>query len=390
MGQTSQYHLERMLPELYDLEEKKIFSADEIRSIIRRRTAFENALDNRGQEVQDYVRYCEYELRLDQLRKKRVDRLVKGDEAGQGQKKTGPSDYAGPRRIIYLLGRATKKYPRNVQLWQDYISFVSKLHRRSRSMSTPRLLGKILANAIQMNPLEPRFWVMAIRHEWQEVGHVEGGRALAQRAVRLLDDKSEVQPVLAQIWLAWIELELAWVDRVKQRRVVLGLPEAVKKSSSEDERPGSAGDQAGDQVILTLLDAAMSSCSRDWKMAMEIGNLVTRMRPKSDLEAKVRQVVKEGIIKWARADVHDIALVAVLRWPLDRFMMLHQAEESWTSDPDLVDVMKELMTGFEGVIKEGRTSVKPDYHSLLVTLSNVIKEEHLQRLLQHKIVQYGP
>jgi U3 small nucleolar RNA-associated protein 6 len=64
-----------MLAELKDLGEKGLFSASEIKHIIKKRTAFETALVRRIPNKNDYLRYAAYEMGLEALRRKRVARL---------------------------------------------------------------------------------------------------------------------------------------------------------------------------------------------------------------------------------------------------------------------------------------------------------------------------
>jgi U3 small nucleolar RNA-associated protein 6 len=47
---------------------------DEIREIVKRRTAFERALIRRVARKEDFLRYAAYELNLDALRKMRLKR----------------------------------------------------------------------------------------------------------------------------------------------------------------------------------------------------------------------------------------------------------------------------------------------------------------------------
>lgn len=91
-----QLNLERLLPELRDLEKKKIFtrvgacigcgrmevhskltllSQREIDEIVKRRTAFENSLIRKGSNEQDWLMYIEYEKKLELLRKIRYNKL---------------------------------------------------------------------------------------------------------------------------------------------------------------------------------------------------------------------------------------------------------------------------------------------------------------------------
>ena len=90
-----QLALERFLPELRDLQRKKIFSEvrfrllsaffynfsisflspqEEISEIVTKRRAFEVACSKRDVKPVDFLRYLEYEVRLEKLRKLRAKR----------------------------------------------------------------------------------------------------------------------------------------------------------------------------------------------------------------------------------------------------------------------------------------------------------------------------
>jgi hypothetical protein len=70
-----QYSLEASLPELKDLQTNGIFSSEEIKEIIKRRTKFELQLIRRQPRKKDFLDYIEYEMALERLRRKRVARL---------------------------------------------------------------------------------------------------------------------------------------------------------------------------------------------------------------------------------------------------------------------------------------------------------------------------
>lgn len=57
------------------MQKKSIFTPVEIKSIIKRRTEFEYALARRVVKKEDFLKYLEYEMNLEALRRKRVKRL---------------------------------------------------------------------------------------------------------------------------------------------------------------------------------------------------------------------------------------------------------------------------------------------------------------------------
>lgn len=67
----------QMLQELNDLVDKKLFTQKEVKHIMKKRTAFETTLIRRVAKKADYLRYITYEMGLEQLRRKRVDRMSK-------------------------------------------------------------------------------------------------------------------------------------------------------------------------------------------------------------------------------------------------------------------------------------------------------------------------
>lgn len=64
-----------MLAELKDLVDKDLFTKAETKAIMKKRTQFETALVRRVAKKSDFLRYAAYEMGLEQLRRKRVERL---------------------------------------------------------------------------------------------------------------------------------------------------------------------------------------------------------------------------------------------------------------------------------------------------------------------------
>jgi hypothetical protein len=69
------FQLESTLPELRDLEEKGLFTKQELRQITLKRTKYESALVKRAGKPEDYLDYAKYEIGLEKLRRLRWKRL---------------------------------------------------------------------------------------------------------------------------------------------------------------------------------------------------------------------------------------------------------------------------------------------------------------------------
>ena len=104
----------------------------EVKAVVKRRTHFEYALKRRIARKADFLRYIEYEINLEALRKRRKDRL--------GSIITGASisDHAGHRRIHFIFERLLRRFKGDVRLWLQYIDFA----RRTGSLNA---LGRIMA-----------------------------------------------------------------------------------------------------------------------------------------------------------------------------------------------------------------------------------------------------
>lgn len=142
---------------VYDLKKKM-----EITSIVKKREKFEYALKRRISKKADFLRYIEYEMNLEALRKKRRARMV-------SDTKHTISDYAGPRRINFIYKRCLKKFHGDMSIWLQYINYV-------KTTGASRTLGKIFAEAIQLHPMNEKVWIMAAAWEWEENANIVAAR----------------------------------------------------------------------------------------------------------------------------------------------------------------------------------------------------------------------
>ncbi|PVU97344.1 hypothetical protein BB560_005745 [Smittium megazygosporum] len=214
MAETVQYRLEGMIPELEDFERKGIFS----RYLIKRRQP----------KIQDFLRYIEYELNLDLLRKKRKTR-------SKISRKFTVSDRVIKERIIGLFEKAIEKHRGVKELWNQYISFVRDLEEKEQDRQRNTQIGqlgqyarvmKLYARAIQNFPNEPDFWVKAALFEFEINNNDGNARRLMQRGIRLNNKNTEM-------WLEYCKLELSFAEKIKLRRKILLGEDTSDAESSE-------------------------------------------------------------------------------------------------------------------------------------------------------------
>lgn len=127
-----QFQIESTLPELKDLDTKGLFTRGELGQITARRTKWETALVKRVARREDYLGYAQYEAGLERLRRARVKRLGM-DKAGVPRSISGHSIV---RRVLYILRRATDKFPYDLGVWLAYVDYA-----RSEGMTKVVLQG---------------------------------------------------------------------------------------------------------------------------------------------------------------------------------------------------------------------------------------------------------
>lgn len=103
MGDLIQRLMEEMIPELEDLQAKKIFSPSEIKVIVKKRTDFEYRIKAKIPHLPDFLRYIQYEVNLERLRVKRKEKLP-------APMQPSASDVSSNRRVSFIFDRALRKF----------------------------------------------------------------------------------------------------------------------------------------------------------------------------------------------------------------------------------------------------------------------------------------
>lgn len=201
MGDTVQRLMEEMVPELEDLEKKKILSKNEIQSLVSHRQDFEYKLRRKHVSKLDFLRAIQYELNLTALKERRRSRL--------GIDKKGVSDFASMKRVAFLYERALRKFHHDVTLWKQYLEY-------SRRIGSHHAISKILPRAIQLNSKDISLWLLHASWESDTNNNIDGARTILQRALRL-------NAGARQAWLAFFQLEMRFIAKMLERRRRMGL-----------------------------------------------------------------------------------------------------------------------------------------------------------------------
>ncbi|KAL5121054.1 U3 snoRNP protein [Pleosporales sp. CAS-2024a] len=242
----ARFYLEQSATELVELERKKIFSREEIRSIAQKRSDFEHTINARGSHPSDYMRYIAFEKNVDALRRKRIQRL--------GVRYKG----AGQRTIYFLYHRATRKFSGDLTLWMQYIEF-------ARKDKAYRRLNDIFTSAARLHPTKPELWVHAAHYFMDTQADITNARSYMQRGLRFCRQSE-------YLWLEYAKLETIYVAKIAGRRRILGLDVDPAKAqtaddgdvdmialpavTAEDMDPSLQQDHGADEVALQHVAAA--------------------------------------------------------------------------------------------------------------------------------------
>lgn len=232
----------------------------------------------------DFVRYAEYEMNLDVLRKKRVKRL--------GIRSAG---FNGQRRIFFVLDRAVRKFHGDINLWVQYIEY-------ARKQKAHKKLSLIFTDALRLHPTSADLWVYAAKHVLDDHGDMTQARSYMQRGLRFCKSSRT-------IWTQYAKLELIYIAKLVARQKILGLDEESQKPkqieseidnpdadmialpslTAEDINPSTGEDGGVDQVALqnlnstpalggaiplTIFDTASKNFDNDDRFSQEFFDMV--------------------------------------------------------------------------------------------------------------------
>ncbi len=297
----ARYYLEQSVPELKEYERKKIFTADEITSIARKRSDFEHKINARGSTPADYARYAEFEINVDALRRKRVKRL--------GIKAT---THNGKRRIFFIFDRGTRKHPGDVDLWMQSIDF-------ARKQKAYKKLQQIFTNVLRLHSKKSELWIYAAQFAVDENGDMTEARSYMQRGLRFCKGTRAM-------WLEYARLEMSYIAKIHARREILGITSGGSANGAESlvedenlmqlpkltamdvnpEVEGEGSDNTalqkldstpvlGGAIPIAIFDAAMAhfddaSFALDFfDMVVEYGDLQASRKVAAHVEARVLQ-----------------------------------------------------------------------------------------------------
>ncbi|KAM0790144.1 hypothetical protein ACM66B_005466 [Microbotryomycetes sp. NB124-2] len=309
-----QLALERLLPELRDLERKKVFTKDEIHDIVTKRREFERALATRDVKPLDFVRYIDYEQKLEKLRRKRAARIQKTT-------KRTLSDHSIAAHVTQLHRQSVRRFPESISLWNAFVA-------HTLTQDSPTLVSRTLSSAIAMHPTHVDFWLMASRWESEGDekgmggGNTEGARRLCMRALRFLNGDKHKE---ARVWQEWIRLETSFAEKTRARWTLLGIGKG-KNGTEEIKRVKLLGQPDEDED-----DAEM-----------HVDEDATVELPTPDRDEEHDQILQQAVTEQAKSGQEAIIDGAIVKVVLDS--CLNSYDHSLPGYELLIGILRNLPT----------------------------------------------
>ena len=267
---------------------------EEVASIARMRSDFEHKLNARGSFPSDYARYAEYEMNLEFLRRKRVQRL--------GVVKS--SRHAGQRRILFILERGTRKFHGDLGLWMQYIEY-------ARKQKSYKKLGQIFSSVLRLHPTKQELWIYAAKYVLDTQADITEARSYMQRGLRFCKNSP-------QLWLEYAKLEMIYLAKIGARSKILGLdhalaprlsstdsatlPSAMEEALGTGEASDAVVDMSAEKLSLgpvlngaipkAIFDAAMKQFAHDLSLAERFFDLFAGFS-----EVQCTQVVIDHVLR---------------------------------------------------------------------------------------------
>lgn len=215
VADKARFYLERAVPQLREFEEKEIFTKDEIRTLVTKRSDYEHLVLGPRARVEDFLSYAAWEQSLDALRAARCKRL----------RIRTSSAHAAQARTFAIFERAVTRHPGHLGLWLAYLDFAAKVKATKR-------WRKVVTRALRMHPAQPALWILAGRRAAGD-GDMDGARGYFMRGCRFCTAGVEV-------WAEYARCEMEWLARMEAKKgrgkgAAAGAPAPIRISNTVDE-----------------------------------------------------------------------------------------------------------------------------------------------------------
>ncbi|KAM7217494.1 U3 small nucleolar RNA-associated protein 6 domain containing protein [Rhypophila decipiens] len=217
VSDKARFYLERAAPQLREWEEKEIFSKEEIRSLVTKRSDYEHQILAPGTKPTDFLSYVEWERSLERLRAKRCKRL----------RIHNSTSHASEARTFGIFERAVLKHPGSIPLWRAYLDFAA-------SVKATKRWRQIITRALRLHPSSASLWALAGRKAAQN-GDMERARGHFLRGCRFCVTAPD-------LWIEYARCEMEWLAKVEAKRAGKGVRKGVNVMEAIKATEGAEAD----------------------------------------------------------------------------------------------------------------------------------------------------
>ncbi|KAF3919276.1 hypothetical protein ABW20_dc0106475 [Dactylellina cionopaga] len=328
MSDKARFYLEQGLPELQELERKKIFTKEEIQSISRKRSHHEHRIAAARCKPADFLAYATFEMNFDALRHKRTKRL--------NIRLKGSSNHLGTRRIFFIFQRATRKFHGDIQLWKTYCEFC-------RTQKSYGLLRKVLDSLLKLHPTNSDLWIYAAKIAVDDNNSMSEARVYMQKGLRFSRRSKE-------LWVEYAKFECVFIGKVAANTTqILGV-------EADDDAPDPNGlnfDDIEEDSSVTLEGDEIGLPTITYS---ELNGEEPLPPPNQEDEALRKQIVEQG-----NKDILDGVIPIIV---------FDEAVSAISNDPSLPILFFELFEKFTGLECQKRLLVHVDVHLMTMYPTN--------------------
>ena len=198
---VANFHLEKMLPDLKELLEKKAFTEEQVTKIIEMRKKYEFRIHRRICLESDYDQYIKYEKSVEVLRSFNTKDI---------EYKFTRCDRSINKRIIALYSKLCYRFP-TLENHMDYVEWLIK--NKMTNQASQELL-----KSVQLFPSDPLPYLKSAEFEMFNRQNHMGAKAILMRGIRHLCQN-------VSIYIGFIKLEAAFLQKVAQRQQLLDQDE---------------------------------------------------------------------------------------------------------------------------------------------------------------------
>ncbi|KAK1461615.1 U3 small nucleolar RNA-associated protein 6 [Colletotrichum melonis] len=222
VAEKARFYLERSVPQLREWEEKEIFTKDEIRTIVQKRSDYEHRILAPRSNPDDFTAYAKWEQSLESLRQKRCKRMKIGHVTSQ---------HTTQSRVLAIFDRAVSRHPGRKDLWLEYLKYTADVKATKRWRRT-------MASALRMMPTDADLWIFAGRRSASN-GDMGGARGYFMRGCRFCTSEGT-------LWIEYARCEMEWLAKMQAKK-------GGSKKKAEQENP-LAGEKMDDDDEIKLID----------------------------------------------------------------------------------------------------------------------------------------